>query len=487
MYWLAFGILQALAGAVAGWWFQSWTAALAAALAAAWLWWLVDVWQGVRFFRWVKHWGLQRSFFFGIWAHMQFFWQRQARKSQKVQRTLEKELADLQAALHASPTGVLLVDEAWQIVWFNSVAAEHFGLRAPADVGQTLTNLVRSPDFNNYCEVGNFTMPLEMQGRGSHALMRERPQLSLVVKEYGDGQRLLLSQDISLLQKNDAMRRDFVANVSHEIRTPLTIFAGFVETLQTLPLSPDEQKRYLDMMAQQTGRMQVLVQDLLTLSRLEASPVPGLQEAIDVRTLLQRCRDEAVGLSAALAPDANEAVHRITVLYAQAGQKAEPLLPDDAEKQEGEGGAISLGQVLAAEKELLSAVTNLVSNAVRYTPAGGAIELAWRWQADGSARFSVRDTGPGIAAEHVPRLTERFYRVDRSRSRETGGTGLGLAIVKHVIQRHGGRLQVESTLGKGSTFTLELPAVRLRTAEALEQARQERFKREQLASYAPRP
>ena len=219
------------------------------------------------------------------------------------------------------------------------------------------------------------------------------------------------------------MRRDFVANVSHEIRTPLTVLAGFVETLQTLPLADQQRERYLALMSQQADRMQTLVSDLLTLSRLEGSPLPGVLEWTSMPTLMRQLERDGHALASVLNP-ATELAHQ--------------LVFDAAPNAEISGAA----------NELFSAMSNLMSNAIRYTPPGGKIHVRARILPDGSAELSVLDTGPGIAAEHIPRLTERFYRVDRSRSRDTGGTGLGLAI--------------ESTLGKGSVFTITLPASRVR-------------------------
>jgi two-component system phosphate regulon sensor histidine kinase PhoR len=226
------------------------------------------------------------------------------------------------------------------------------------------------------------------------------------------------------------MRRDFVANVSHEIRTPLTVLAGFVETLESLPLDDAERDRVLALMRQQTDRMQLLVTDLLALAQLEDSPRPPHDRWVVMPALLGSVEAQAVALSAGR--------HRIEV-----------RCETDAE-------------VAGSETELASAVGNLMSNAVRYTPAGGDIALAWRRRADGSGEIEVRDTGIGIAREHLPRVTERFYRVDASRARDTGGTGLGLAIVKHVVQRHGGELEIRSEPGKGSSFRILLPAARLR-------------------------
>ena len=246
---------------------------------------------------------------------------------------------------------------------------------------------------------------------------------------------MLLSRDVTALEQAETMRRDFVANVSHEIRTPLTVLAGFVETLQTLPLDEAERQRYLGMMSQQAHRMQSLVNDLLTLSRLEGSPAPGMGEWVALEQIMAQCESEARGLTETL------------------GKHQELLF-----------GPVPAVSVAVAQTELVSAMSNLVSNAIRYTPAHKAIDIGWRLLPEGGAQFRVHDAGPGIAPEHIPRLTERFYRVDRSRSRETGGTGLGLAIVKHVAQRHGGQLRIVSTVGSGSTFTLMLPAARVRQA-----------------------
>mgnify|MGYP003387224910 CR=1 FL=1 len=237
------------------------------------------------------------------------------------------------------------------------------------------------------------------------------------------------------------MRRDFVANVSHEIRTPLTVLGGFVETLQTLPLSEEERERYLALMAQQAERMQTLVSDLLTLSRLEGSPPPSVSEWMSMPALMRQLEQEGRALSAVLNPSSDR-LHQL------------------------EFASLLEGQIAGAPNELLSAMSNLVSNAIRYTPTGGEVHVRTLVLPDGRAEFSVSDTGPGIAPEHIPRLTERFYRVDRSRSRGTGGTGLGLAIVKHVSQRHGAEFKIESTPGKGSIFTIVFPANRLRLERA---------------------
>jgi two-component system phosphate regulon sensor histidine kinase PhoR len=252
-----------------------------------------------------------------------------------------------------------------------------------------------------------------------------------------------------LVDSWNAMRRDFVANVSHEIRTPLTVLVGFVETLQNLPLEPEERNRYLGLMAQQAERMQHLVEDLLALSRLEGSPLPSNNEWVPVAQLMQRCENEARGLSAML-------TRKQSLPHALSFPSAESLA--------------EAGEVAGASAELQSAFSNLLANAMRYTPAGGRIEVTWETLPDGSARFAVQDSGPGIEPKHLARLTERFYRVDRSRSRDTGGTGLGLAIVKHVLQRHGAKLGITSTPGQGSEFSVTFPASRVRIAPQLSRA-----------------
>jgi two-component system, OmpR family, phosphate regulon sensor histidine kinase PhoR len=341
-------------------------------------------------------------------------------------RTLaeQRRLAQFLSAIEASPNGVLLLDDHDHIQWFNHVAAEHFALDGLRDREQRITNLVRSPVFVGHLQSGLFDDAVNFPRPGGEGM------LQVIVRRYGEASKLVLSQDITERERNETMRRDFVANVSHEIRSPLTVLAGFVETLATLPLTEVERERVLALMRQQTDRMQALVTDLLTLARIEGAPRPPADVWVDVAPLLQR-----------------------VVSDARAADQERHALSFDP----GAPAAIN-----GEESELLSAVSNLVNNALRYTPAGGAVRIAWQLRSDGGAEFSVSDTGPGIAKEHLPRLTERFYRVDSSRSRETGGTGLGLAIVKHVVQRHGATLSIDSAPGKGSTFRIVLPAGRVR-------------------------
>jgi two-component system, OmpR family, phosphate regulon sensor histidine kinase PhoR len=304
------------------------------------------------------------------------------------------------------------------------------------DILQHFVNLVRDPGFATYYASGNFSSPVVMPGR-DHTLARPL-RLSVHLHPYAEGRQLLLSRDVTQFEQADAMRRDFVANVSHEIRTPLTVISGFVETLQTLPLDESERARYLDLMAQQAQRMQTLVNDLLVLSRLEGSPLPSDTEWVGVPRLLNHLEHDGRALSAVLS---------------KTGGPVHPMFFEIASDLD----------IAGSHSELQSAMSNLVNNSIRYTPNGGELRVKWRLDDDGRAEFSVTDTGPGIAPEHIPRLTERFYRVDRSRSRDTGGTGLGLAIVKHVAHRHGAELKIESTLGKGSRFSLVFPAARVRT------------------------
>ena len=299
---------------------------------------------------------------------------------------------------------------------------------------QHFGNLVRDPRFANYFAARDYRSDVVMQGRES--TLTHPVQLSVQLHPYGDGRLLLLSRNVTVLEQAEAMRRDFVANVSHEIRTPLTVLTGFVETLQTLALSEAESQRYLSLMAHQANRMQMLVNDLLTLSRLEGSPTPGAGEWLSMPEVMGQLELDARALSAVLHPLPDRPHHMVFDSHLH-------------------------GAVAGAPSELISAMSNLVSNAVRYTPAGGDIRVCWRGLSDARAEFSVSDTGPGIAGEHLPRLTERFYRVDRSRSRDTGGTGLGLAIVKHVCQRHGAQLKIESTPGIGSTFSIVFPPERV--------------------------
>ncbi len=360
----------------------------------------------------------------GFWGEVGYRVERASRLLEKQLDVERDRLDQFLSAIEASPNGVMMLDAGGQIEWCNSVAAGHFGLNPQRDRRQHVTNLVRAPVFVAYLQSQSFDDPITMQGMGMHRL------LSVLIRPYGEGMKLVLTQDITERDRNEAMRRDFVANVSHEIRTPLTVLSGFIETLGSLPLTEVERRRVIELMSQQTHRMQTLVADLLILAQLEGSPNPPADRWVPLRRLLDQVQADAQALSSGR--------HEISF-------------------KGGEGV-----QLAGVESELLSAIANLVSNAVRYTPPSGAVNVAWTPRKDGGGELEVSDTGLGIAKEHLPRLTERFYRVDGSRSRDTGGTGLGLSIVKHVVQRHGGELEIRSEMGKGSSFKLVFPALRVR-------------------------
>jgi two-component system phosphate regulon sensor histidine kinase PhoR len=404
------------------------------------LWFGLDLLHAARVLRWLRANGVGGApALRGLWGELSDRIRRLLRQREQQTQDGEARLREFLAAIQASPIGVVLLDKAGRIEWCNQIAAQQFGFDAQRDVLQLIGNLVREPAFARYCAAGDYAHEISMPGPGSTA---SRPvRLSVQLHPYGEGRKLLLSRDVTALEQAEAMRRDFVANVSHEIRTPLTVLAGFVETLRTLPLDGGERNRYLALMAQQSQRMQTLVNDLLTLSRLEGNPPPGTGTWTPMSLLLEQSLQEARTLSA-LVTRGEGPGHDLRLVR-------EPDLR-------------SRGEIAGAPNELHSALSNLLNNAVRYTPAGGLIEAGWQLLPDGRAEFSVKDSGPGIAPEHLPRLTERFYRVDRSRSRDTGGTGLGLAIVKHVAQRHGAELRIVSTPGLGSTFSMVFPANRVR-------------------------
>lgn len=332
--------------------------------------------------------------------------------------------AAFEEALEAVPNGAVLLDNRRRITWCNSTAAVHLDLDPERDRGQPLTNLVRAPALFAALEAASCAHEFRI---GTH---RAEQTLLIQVRPFSGGRSLVLSHDVTESDRMEMMRRDFVAHVSHEIRTPLTVLSGFVETLQTLTLDEKESERVLELMRQQTNRMEALVSDLLTLAQLEGSPKPPIDLWIPLTQLVRAALADGIHLSAGQ--------HVITCV---------------------DGPPV---EVAVVEQEIASAIGNLISNAVRYTPAGGRIELKWLQRQDGYAEVRVCDSGIGIEKQHIPRLTQRFYRVDRSRSRGTGGTGLGLAIVKHAVNRHGGELLIESAPGAGSTFTLTLPPARVR-------------------------
>jgi two-component system phosphate regulon sensor histidine kinase PhoR len=353
--------------------------------------------------------------------------ERALRAGAAAQAEQVRRLETFLTAIDASPNGILLLDAQDHLQWINQTAAAHFGLDVLRDRDQRVTNLVRSPAFVEHLQSGRFD---GFDEGVSFPSPRGDTMLSVVVRPYGDSMKLVLSQDITARERSDRMRRNFVANVSHEIRSPLTVLAGFIETLSDLPLTGAERQRVLVLMRQQTDRMRNLVTDLLALAQIEGAPRPLSDHWTDVGELMSQIEISA------RASDKDRHHFELQV-----------------------GGPAQLG---GTESELFSAFWNLVSNALRYTPAGGSVTAQWAVRPDGTGEFRVTDTGAGIEREHIPRLTERFYRVDSSRSRETGGTGLGLAIVKHVVQRHDGELLIDSVPGKGSVFRIVLPAFRVR-------------------------
>jgi two-component system phosphate regulon sensor histidine kinase PhoR len=444
MFWrIALFLLCQLGPALAVWFLYSGadrqSLALLAAVAGCYVWLALDGLRGWRLLKWLRSGDTsQIPLGSGYWGEVFDRVRKLVRSRDRVLAESDQRLQEFLAALQASPNGVVLLDRDGRIEWFNQMAAGHFGLDDRRDMLQHLGNLVRDPGFAAYFSARDFQRDVVMPGRNSSSAKPVR--LSVHMHPYGEGRSLMLSHDITALDQAEAMRRDFVANVSHEIRTPLTVLAGFVETLQSLPLKEEERSRYLGLMSQQAQRMQTLVSDLLTLSRLEGSPPPPAQEWHAVDLLMAQCEQEANDLSS--------------------------LLWSGSQRLSFQTDAVM--EIAGSASELLSAMSNLIGNAIRYSPSDKHIAVRWNSLPGGGAIFSVRDQGAGIAPEHLPRLTERFYRVDRSRSRETGGTGLGLAIVKHVSQRHGAELGIESVPGKGSCFSISFPPQRLRMrAEAL--------------------
>ncbi|CAK0740992.1 Phosphate regulon sensor protein PhoR [Gammaproteobacteria bacterium] len=349
------------------------------------------------------------------------------RAERAAQRRLTATLDHLRQAAEALPEGVVLLDKNLRIEWVNPQSARDLGLNPEQDRGTPITHLLRDPKFITYLSEGGDAIVLQRLGTPARTL-------SLAVVPFADRGRLLISRDISAIERADTVRRDFIANVSHELRTPLTVIVGFLETLvdeshenathsANSPATLARQAA-LTLMSEQANRMQRLVDDLLTLSRLDEYRLPEHEEIVDMAAMLVALTHESIALSA--------------------GRHA--IVSDTKTTLRLRGNL----------QELRSAFTNLVSNAVRYTPEGGKIALSWKLFR-GQPTFEVTDTGVGIAAEHVPRLTERFYRVDKGRSSATGGTGLGLAIVKHVLLRHGAQLEIQSEPAKGSTFRAIFP------------------------------
>ena len=369
----------------------------------------------------------------GVWEDLLAELHRFLKRKDAEHEGLAQALGRFRAAARALPDGVVILDRDHRIEWSNPTAAHHFGIDPRRDLGQPVVNLIRHPDFVAFLASGDFSQPFVLRAA------RFESTLSLRVIEFGEERKLLNSRDVTADERIDNMRRDFVANVSHELKTPVTVLAGFVETLadESFPMTPAQRSRYFAMMSEQAMRMRRLIEDLLTLSALESSAGPAEEQPIELRPLLERLAEEARALSA--------------------GRHCIELAVDED------------CRLLGSRAELHSAFSNLVSNAVRYTPQTGSVRLRWRL-ANGSGVFSVTDSGIGIDARHIPRLTERFYRVDSGRSRDSGGTGLGLAIVKHALTRHQAALDVSSEPGSGSTFSAVFPPGRVLPAGEAKQA-----------------
>jgi len=364
------------------------------------------------------------SGFGAAWSEIFFRLQRIISGLRKDIEQVERQHKRFIEAFQASPNGIVMLDDQDQIEWCNAIAEQFLEIQFKRDALQRIHYIVRKPEFVQYMMSRQFEEPVVLEKMGSAASLI----LRLQVFPFSENRRLILIQDITDLSKAEAMRRDFVANVSHEMRTPLTVMMGFLETVQTLELPPEQKAQYLEMMMDQGKRMKNLVEDLLTLANLEANTQPAPMNSISMSYLMSLIKNDAYALS--------QGKHSLNF------DLKTPC------------------NLLGEEREVLSAFSNLVSNAIRYTPNVGSVSATWSVNAAGEGEFTVTDTGPGISSEHIPRLTERFYRVDRSRSRETGGTGLGLAIVKHVANRHQANLVIESTPGRGSKFILRFPPVR---------------------------
>lgn len=358
----------------------------------------------------------------GIWGELYHQLYRRARRNQERERRLRALLNRFQDSAAALPDAIVALTSKGEIEWLNKASTRLLGLRAPHDIGQSITNLVRQPAFAALAQDRVSELPLQIPSpvdSSTHLLIRIVP--------YGKDERLLIARDVTQLHKLEQIRRDFVANVSHELRTPLTVVSGYLETMADI--KDREWADSINAMRQQTVRMQHIVEDLLLLARLESENEDiGDRQSVAVPELIEDVVREAHDLS-----------------------KGQHVIESK----------VDLSLLLSGTRnELHSAFSNLVFNAVQYTPAGGRITVTW-YADESGAHFEVADTGPGIAAHHVDRLTERFYRVDSARSRELGGTGLGLAIVKHILTRHGATLRIDSELGKGSRFICDFPPNRI--------------------------
>ena len=376
----------------------------------------------------------------GLWGDLVSQVSRLHRRKQFHKKRLLSLFRELRRSTASMPDGVVALNSANEIVWFNRKAAELLGLKRKTDFGIQIAGLLRVPEFSRYLAKGDYSASLRVPPRVGDATTLEFQGVP-----YGEGQVFLLVRDVTRQSQLETMRKDFVANASHELRSPLTVISGYLETLALDDTLPDDLRGPIGEMRRQSERMTTIISDLLELSRLEATDEQVVGTPIDVVGLLTLLRKD---LSAR-----------------DAKAHAVELRIESPDGLMGDQGLIH------------SAFWNLVDNAAKYTPPGGTITLRW-WTDDDGGHFSVIDTGPGIAAEHLPRLTERFYRVDPGRARDKGGSGLGLAIVRHVLQKHGGELKIESVEGRGSTFSCHFAPLRL-VRESVAKATDSRYSAEQ--------
>ena len=366
---------------------------------------------------------------YGLWGEVFDSIYHLQRRDQRVRGRLQAVIDRVQESTAALRDAEIMLDSEGNLEWWNRAAEQLLGLKTPQDSGQAITNLVRHPRFKEYFEAGQYQEALEIPSP-----INDRQRLQLQITRYGNNEHLMFVRDVTRLHQLEQMRKDFVANVSHELRTPLTVISGYLETLldNVEEVNP-RWLRALQQMQQQGSRMQNLLNDLLLLAKLEATDYPSDNQPVAMDLLLLSIRNDAQALS-------GSRNHRISL---------------EADHQV---------RLKGSEAELRSAFSNLVFNAVKYSPEESEIRIRW-WADEQGGHFSVADSGIGIEAKHLPRLTERFYRVDSSRASNTGGTGLGLAIVKHVLLRHRARLDITSVPGKGSTFTCHFPAQQLSRRE----------------------
>ena len=408
--------LLVVLAATLGWYYGRPMEAVALALFSLVLFWL----RQLRYVqRWLENPDQPPPDIYGLWGDLLARIYLNQRRNKETQLELRSTVRYLRNSFASMRDGVVMVDEHGIIEWCNDAAQPLLGLQFPEDQGQTLTNLVREPDFNHYLSAGDYSQSLQYSPMGD-----SRVDLRVDITYFGEGERLLFVRDVSSSVRMEQVRRDFVGNVSHELRTPLTVITGYLGTFLSDPESfPAPYRKALQQMIQQAVRMENLLKDLLWLSRIESEQREEKRDLVDISALLEDLREEL----AATDPERNIALSLET----------DYKVPGDY-------------------RELYSAVSNLVNNAIKYSVQGAPVAIGWRKQG-GEYRLSVRDQGLGIDEVHLPRLTERFYRVDDSRSSTSGGTGLGLAIVKHVAAAHEARLQIDSQMGEGSTFTLVFP------------------------------